>query len=456
MFTFVATYKRFKFGDKFIEWKYIEDLHELQEKLRFKFGNKLSATHIKFKNSIMKVKYAVQVLSSSVADAIEFLRKMGLPEFQGSEETVFFIRTVDRIFDFLNSRSPFGRGYKAPINAKNLEFLKRESAKWIDYLLKLKTASNKPLYQSARKNFILSFVTCIKSVLVISGDLLLTKYYKYILTYKFSQDLLELFFGIVRLRFGCNNNPTAFQFYFAMKTLLLKNDISPSHLGNCMLFAATEGASYEYGKFLLTKKNKKNDVTVKGKNEEDENEYIKSLLEEIEQLDPNGILRDCILYYIAGFVVRKLAKNVVTCVQCKTALFKNTSDHSDHNYCIPDIPLYEQFVSFKNRGGLILASHDVFLIVKECETYVIPFLNNLKDLKFSRIILEVQTKLLECNKVFRELDCEAELFDNHKLALIQRVCALYLKVRIYSLTHWKNSKISKRKVMTKAVLFNND
>jgi putative heme iron utilization protein len=64
---------------------------------------------------------AAQTLS--VADAIEYCDKtLNLPEFKGSEATVAFIRSVDRVFDFLNSRNTFGKGFKAPLHVSNEMF----------------------------------------------------------------------------------------------------------------------------------------------------------------------------------------------------------------------------------------------------------------------------------------------------------------------------------------------
>jgi len=102
--------------------------------------------------------------------------------------------------------------------------------------------------------------------------------------------------------------------------------------------------------------------------------------------------------------------------------------------------VFEEFVCFKNRGGLVLVSRDVFLIAKECENEVFLYLDNVKDIKYSKIILSVQTKLIECNSVFKDLNCDSEMFASHKLSLIQSVCAFYLKIRIHSLTAWKNSQ----------------
>ncbi len=41
------------------------------------------------------------------------------------------------------------------------------------------------------------------------------------LTYKLSQDHLEHFFGLIRARFGANNNPTPLQFKNTYRRLLL-------------------------------------------------------------------------------------------------------------------------------------------------------------------------------------------------------------------------------------------
>ena len=59
---------------------------------------------------------------------------------------------------------------------------------------------------------------------------------KYILTYKFSQDHLELLFSKIRLRGGHNNNPTVVQLKAALKSILLRNSIKPARTGNCTNF----------------------------------------------------------------------------------------------------------------------------------------------------------------------------------------------------------------------------
>jgi Transposase protein len=84
-----------------IEWKFITNLHTLQMEEGLHFANKLSTKHVEFWKNKMKVKLAAQTLSSSVADAIEYLdKKRHMDAFSGSEATVKFIRMVILNFKF--------------------------------------------------------------------------------------------------------------------------------------------------------------------------------------------------------------------------------------------------------------------------------------------------------------------------------------------------------------------
>ena len=72
-----------------------------------------------------------------------------------------------------------------------------------------------------RKTGFIGFLVGIKSVQGMFHDLVESPNppLRYLLTYKFSQDHLELFFGAVRAAGGCNNNPTAYNFLSIYKTL---------------------------------------------------------------------------------------------------------------------------------------------------------------------------------------------------------------------------------------------
>ena len=93
---------------RLIKWQYIRELVKLQEEEGLRLGTRLMQAHINWKTQKMKVNLAVQVFSQSVANALEYCNlHLRLPQFQGAEATVEFIRHVDGAFDVLNSRNIF-------------------------------------------------------------------------------------------------------------------------------------------------------------------------------------------------------------------------------------------------------------------------------------------------------------------------------------------------------------
>lgn len=159
----------------------------------------------------MKVKYAANTLSASVTNAIDFLRQEGLNDFKDSESTIKFIRIIDRLFDFLNSRNPFGKHFKQPITIHNFHYLQTMVEESIEYLFSLKCKDGTFFKNSGNKSFLYGVAIAAKSVLSVSQNLLFSSNtsYKYVLSYKFSQEHIELLFAKIRSYNGHNNNPNA-------------------------------------------------------------------------------------------------------------------------------------------------------------------------------------------------------------------------------------------------------
>lgn len=86
-----------------VDWRYIEELHNVQETDGLNFANRLRGKHVSYQKQKMKVYLATQLLSKSVADAIEHCRELGMVQFEGSEGTVEFLRNMNDVFDVLNS-----------------------------------------------------------------------------------------------------------------------------------------------------------------------------------------------------------------------------------------------------------------------------------------------------------------------------------------------------------------
>lgn len=96
--------------------------------------------------------------------------------------------------------------FKGPVNKNNLLKSIEQLEYYYDYLSQLKIEEISVLKHS-RKTFALGFMSDINSIKILAERLLQQLDFKYILTYKFSQDHLELLFACIRSRGGYNNNP---------------------------------------------------------------------------------------------------------------------------------------------------------------------------------------------------------------------------------------------------------
>ena len=77
----------------------------------------------------MKVHFATQVFSASVATALKFCKDvLVLDDFKDVGATVEFIEIVNNLFDILNSRNLLHFGFKKPLSTKN--FVKKITS-WI-------------------------------------------------------------------------------------------------------------------------------------------------------------------------------------------------------------------------------------------------------------------------------------------------------------------------------------
>ena len=210
---------------RFVKWEHITVLQNLQEDIGLKFANKLGNSHINFHRQKMNVKITAQTLSNSVADAIEFLMLSGHPSFHDAQGTLDFIRTINQLFDLLNSRSPFGKDLKKPLFLNDKIHWFNVIEKSIKYLSNLTDKYGTKILNHRRKTFVVGFIVSAKSIRDLSNNLLSRseKSFKYVLTYKMSQDHLELLFACIRGKNGFNNNPNIIQLKASIKKILLRN-----------------------------------------------------------------------------------------------------------------------------------------------------------------------------------------------------------------------------------------
>lgn len=439
-----------------IRWSYIVHLHNLQEQEGLRLGNKVRSAHIQFQKQKMKVNLAAQTLSESVADALQYLRcEINDPHFLSCEGTVRFIRIFNELFDVLNTRNPLGKGTKAPMKPNTEHrwhnFLKQAR----EYIIGLRHESGDRMITSKRKTAFVGFLCCIDNVQNLYADLVAseTPPLKYLLTYKLSQDHIELFFAAIRACGRWNNNPTARQFTAAYKRLLMRHNVEATN-GNCISIDSTSQLEVVMPSTSTTSC--------------DVHTLVMDDTAEVEQdmgLDApdNDVcfahlpivssklsaFKEAAISYIAGYVC-KMTKKRLSCDQCCNALC-NTTDPVD------------SFISLKDRGGLQKASNSVYKICLQTEKYFERLLktcnDDLQKISDLRNVISTAVMVDTYNTVFEELlqhmfDCSAE--DNHMFTLVKTVSQCYTKVRLYQLGKRFSDKITGvkvRKNLSKLILF---
>lgn len=177
------------------------------------------------------MKIATQTLSKSVALAVSFLRQLGLDFFADSEGTSFFLLLFDELIDVFDRHSLYGKGSKAPINADNLMQKIHVLLRARGYILCMTTITDECVGKG-RKSFFAGFLSSINSLINMCLELFgpdrIETSLVYLLTYKLSQDHLELLFSSFRAYMRFNNNPNALQFSYAMRAMGYKVGLTPS------------------------------------------------------------------------------------------------------------------------------------------------------------------------------------------------------------------------------------
>ena len=185
----------------------------------------------------------------------------------------------------------------------------------------------------------------------------------YLLTYKWSQDHLELFFCAIRASGGFNNNPNAMQFIAHFKKLLMVGH-SGSDRGNCIaqdptalldLFTDTCRVGDVVLDINTAATIRKYDLDFRLPDQTD-HDYVDS---------PNVALLSTMqkeaVPYIAGFCGKMTAKGL-QCITCSDSLGSRTADTSS------------SFLSFKDRGGLFKPTQSVVSICEMTEVKILRLL----------------------------------------------------------------------------------
>ncbi|KAJ3661546.1 hypothetical protein Zmor_005937 [Zophobas morio] len=415
--------------DNLILWRFIEQLHDFQQKEQFHLANTLRSQHVNFRTQKMKVKLASQVFSKSVADALEFVKdQISLPQFHDAAATIKFIRIFDMLFDVLNSRNMLQVDYKKPISASNYEKVNNFLTEADQYIISIKTSrvNSSSILRSSRATGFLGFRICVRSLRNLFQKLISTENprLRYLPMYKISQDHIELFFSSIRAHGGYNNNPSVRQFKSAYKKMLVHVQLKDNFRGNCIPLehvTVLNNLSPIHNINLSTPRRRVLDVNPELTADQDafDHDYLLKLGDLTEA-------SSYIITYIAGYVVFYLQKRIC-CEECLNSLVSVTRD----------LDIFA-LIKVKDRGGLQYPSKDVIDVCSRAERILKPFIIS-SDKKFGLTLNFLEGSLLKSylgNPIFSSLDehiLDQPAMDNHKNYLIKAIGHRYFNVRLYYL-----------------------
>lgn len=435
-----------------VDWVFLERLVDLQEKEELHLGNKLRRAHVYFSQQKMKVRLAVQAMSRSVADAIDFCRLvLKLPEFADSEPTFKFLIIFNTIFDILNTRNINRFDHQKALCAENFAETNKFCEYAIHYIKNLKLPSGELLITHRRKTGFIGIIANLQSISILHNRFIITKKLTFVPYYKLNQDHLELFFSSIRLSLGYNNNPSVRQFIAAYKKLIIRSEIREHGIGNCVPLQ-----SINILNISSTKCNPDLEInlTTDGRAEDVRNTHNDNFLtleDESFLLENEYILNytlsnftEHVVKYIAGFVVFKLNKTI-KCQHCLAAL------QGDFDR--------DTLLAFKTKGMLQIPSVDVVYICKVVEKVLRSMKSELEEgntllhsKHFEKIVILAENLLIG-KDIFLE-NVLHTINNNHYALLINSIIKKYLKTRYFYMarnTSLKNSSI--RSKFTKLILF---
>ncbi|XP_051787583.1 uncharacterized protein LOC114646683 [Erpetoichthys calabaricus] len=263
---------------------------------------------------------------------------------------------------------------------------------------------------------------------------------RYICSYCFSQDHLELLFNSIRASGGWNNSPSVGQFQVIFRRLMVWCGASPSKSGN--MEAQDETVSLSAVEMSSTPVAAEEELQSPFAN-------IPAIVCDHSYLPTHfGGLVENALVYISGFVVRQILRKL-SCDVCRASLVTDAVPASyDQSY---------HLLTLKNKGGLMIPSEGTVKVVKVAEC-VIQQSTFGQTVSVSLINQFVQAEIGSDDVFFLKEHIEEPQFavDNHHFMLMSLVVSVFHKLRLHHIARLNTLKLQSgntRKKLCKTVLF---
>ena len=349
-----------------------------------------------------------------------------------------------QLFDTFNSRSAFGRGTKTPIKSANLYDKIHFLLKAKGYLLSMTTATGERVCIGRKSFCLVGFIFSINSLINLTLELFGPNHeqthIKYLLTYKLSQDHLELLFSSIRSYMRWNNNPNALQFTYAMRAMMCKAGLTPSVAANIWSQDDTQ---------LLGIPTTTNQLDSDASNS-NSIQFEDSVLDNCDFID---IVRlsdyvENIVKYIAGWVIKKM----LPAINCREAIV---------NVAIPT----EQslLLQLRNKGGLYHTSKDITTVAIFTEKAIRFHSKTIRATSSNTQYIKIESTVLQSVPADLFITSAEHFKDtynsinSHYTSLVRVICRTYLDLRCHHMAKLANDteKESLCQKLTHTILFMN-
>ena len=316
----------FLVNGKEVSWAHVKDFYYLDKRNQIRVAPKLTDKHIELPPfAALRVKYAAQVLSHSVASGLALLAASGIFS-EDVLSTAHFLENFDQLFNAFNSgnlRSSQKMGHGLSEHSGHHEFL-RNALEW------LQSISLPPTSRVRKLPCLTGWKMGIRALLL-WDDLHTEHGVKFLLTNRLNQDCLENLFSTIRGKGGHGDNPSAQQFRIRLRQTMVDSFFVHSQSSNCKedydksLIALSALMETSQGTGTIECEPAESEGHRECEPAEIEGHLEPTVLEQLYTATSLASSEDClkhiqenVLSYIAGFIARKMQNKV--CEACSDLL----------------------------------------------------------------------------------------------------------------------------------------
>lgn len=314
---YTLSFALLKTNDGVASFSIIKNLYELEKNAATKACPKLTKTHVEPNTfAKMRVSYAVQILSNSVASAINtsiFLESIPQCQINKAKTTSSFVKNFNDVFDFFNSS----------VNDKNTMKGNLEQVKFLEdmkiYISGL-TLIPRPNEKKKTVYALSGWINNINALLMFSKEIFFDfPNVDSIATRRLNQDILENVFSIIRSR-GNNRNPSAKEFNYILRFIINMKTVLPqlkNPKSNCCIDQDLE-AHFE------TEPISNSDIQIINDTEDNTEICMEDDFDDQEDDYEEITLEENAANYFVGYVSTKM-KNNINCLVCEEKMIKGDS-----------------------------------------------------------------------------------------------------------------------------------